>query len=125
MDANSKRKVMVIDDDQDHLQITRKILETKGFEVSTFGSCEDLVPNIKKFAPGVIFMDVAMSDLSGPEATEMLKSDSRWKDIPIVLFSGAHNLPARAAESGADGWFAKPFTADGLVACAERYSSNW
>lgn len=121
MAPNTKRKVMLIDDDHDHLFVTRSILEKEGFDVSTFHSCEDLITNVKGLAPGLIFMDIQLSGMSGSEAAQMLKTDTRLRDIPVVLFSGAHDIAEQAKESGADGWLSKPFDSDNLVKCAGQY----
>lgn len=112
---------MLIDDDKDHLVVTKSILEKEGFDVSTFCSCEDLITNVKGLAPGLIFMDIRLSGMSGAEAAQMLKTDTRLKDIPVVLFSGAHDVAEQAKEAGADGWLSKPLNAENLVKCAGQY----
>lgn len=76
---------------------------------------------VKDFMPDLIFMDHHMPEMNGREATRLLKSNEATKHIPIVYFSSAEQLEQLAKEAGADGFLAKPFKIEQLVAKINQY----
>ena len=71
---STTRRIIIVDDDVDHLLVSKLILERRGYDVLTLVDCEELVDRIKVFKPGLIFMDHNMPAMTGMEATRMIKS---------------------------------------------------
>ena len=115
------RRIIVVDDNADHLLVSKWILERRGYDVLTLIDCEELIDRIRLFRPGLIFMDHEMPVMSGLEATRLIKSDADCKAIPVVYFSAREDIQDLAAEAGADDWLSKPFTLDGLVRKAGKF----
>ena len=63
--------------------------------------------------PDVVIMDVDMPIMGGLEATRRIKQ--AHPAIVVVLVSGSADLPATGVTAGADGYIAKPFSADSLI----------
>lgn len=71
--------------------------------------------------PDLIFMDNWLPDISGIEATRMIKSNENLKNIPILYFSANSNIDALAKEAGADDYLAKPFDIDQFEEVVKKY----
>jgi two-component system cell cycle response regulator DivK len=116
------KRIVFVDDDLNHLLIGKLVLERRGYEVLTLNNCEDLITRILDFNADLIFMDHNMPEVSGIDATQLLKADSRTRDIHVIYFSGEKNIERLAAEAGADGWLSKPFQIEEMVSTVKRYS---
>ena len=112
---NNTRRIVIVDDDADHLLISKLILERRGYDVLTLNNCNELIDQIRLFQPALIFMDHTMPAMTGLEATRLIKSVADCKDIPVIYFSIREDIKALAAEAGADDWLSKPFNLDDLV----------
>ena len=87
----SIKRVLLIDDDLDHLLICNLLLRRKGYEVLTLAGCEnmeELTEAVRTFRPDLIFLEHDMRGICGMELTQMLKSHSEFKKIPVIYFSG-------------------------------------
>lgn len=115
------RKILLVDDDVDHLSISKLVLTNRGYNVLVLWNTGVLMEVVKDFMPDLIFMDHHMPEMNGREATRLLKSNEATKGIPVVYFSSADQLEALAKEAGADGFLAKPFKIEQLVATIERF----
>ena len=116
------KRIVFVDDDLNHLLIGKLVLERRGYEVLTLNNCEDLIARVLDFNADLIFMDHNMPEISGLDATQLLKGDSRTRDIHVIYFSGEKNIESLATQAGADGWLSKPFQIEEMVKTVKRYS---
>jgi len=103
------KKIIIFDDDEDILAICTFILESEGWEVTTFTDCNDPVEKITGNEPDVIMMDNWIPDTGGVIATQLLKNDPALRHIPVIYFSANCDLAKLAQNAGADTWLSKPF----------------
>ena len=118
---NSAKRIVVIDDDVDHLEVSRLILEHGGFEVLTLDDCDELADRIRSFQPDLIIMDHAMPKMTGAEAMRLIRSDLECRDIPVIYFTNREDVRELAALAGADDWLSKPFNLNDMVNKARNY----
>jgi CheY-like chemotaxis protein len=104
-----KKKVLILDDDLDILQICAIILQKKGFDVKTLNHSNDVWEQVKNYLPDVILMDNWIPGVGGIEATQLLKSDPALQNIPVIFFSANSNVVQLAKEAKADYYLQKPF----------------
>jgi CheY-like chemotaxis protein len=114
------RKILLVDDDVDHLSICKLILTNRGYNVLVLWNTNVLIEVTKDFMPDLIFMDHRMPELNGMEATRLLKSNDATKTIPVIYFTGLDNGRQLAREAGADGYLGKPFKVDDLTRTIEK-----
>jgi DNA-binding response OmpR family regulator len=117
------KRVLILDDDLDILQICAIVLKKKGFEVHTLSTSNQVVEQVKAFQPDVILMDNWIPGPGGIEATRTLKLDSTTHDIPVIFFSANSNVTQLAEEAKADYFLQKPFDIselEGIVQMAIR-----
>ncbi len=112
-----KKKILVVDDAPDILEVVQLILEGEGYDVQTSpnGGC---FKQMKNDLPHLILLDVLLAGEDGREICQRLKSSEQTKHIPVILFS-AH--AGGEGTHGADAFLAKPFHIKGLVETVQRY----
>ena len=105
----ASKKVFIFDDNLEILELCTEILKDIGFQVKTSPTTNGIEQQVKEFLPDLIFMDNWLPDISGIEATRLIKADEDLKSIPVIYFSANSNISELAAEAGADDFIAKPF----------------
>ena len=103
------KKVLILDDDLDILQICTIVLRKKGYDVHTLTNSNQVVNQVNQYHPDVILMDNWIPGPGGIEATRLLKCDPDTHDIPVIFFSANSNVTQLAREAQADYFLQKPF----------------
>ena len=103
------KKVLILDDDIDILQICTIVLRKKGFEVQTLNNSNQIVNQVRNITPDVILMDNWIPGPGSIEATRLLKLDPNTQDIPVIFFSANSNVTQLARDARADYFLQKPF----------------
>lgn len=109
MSKQSKRKIIIFDDDEDILSICSYVLEEEGWEVFTFTDCNHITQRVSEIQPQVILMDNWIPDSGGIAATQELKRSPELKNIPVVYFSANSDIQTLAGQAGAEAYLTKPF----------------
>ena len=118
---NTRKKIMLVDDDPDARQQGRAILKDY-FEVYPLPSANKLFEVLGKFLPDLILMDIQMPGSDGFETIKRLKSNLRYKHIPVIFITASKDKKTvlKGSSLGAAGFILKPFTADDLFEHVER-----
>ena len=83
------KKVLLVDDEQDFIDVNTMALEGEGYEVVAASNGEDGVAKAIEEKPDLVVLDVMMSTpTEGFEAARQLKQNDATKDIPIVMLTG-------------------------------------
>ncbi|OGS27494.1 MAG: hypothetical protein A2297_09830 [Elusimicrobia bacterium RIFOXYB2_FULL_48_7] len=118
----SGKNILVIDDEKGIQELFRFLLETEGYHVTVANDGRDGVEIVKKEDFSLIFLDVHMPRMKGPEALRIIKQMK--PDIPIVIFSSSsdanHAFERRAKELGAFECIYKPSTIEEILEVIER-----
>lgn len=118
------KKILVIDDSPTVRQQVGLALTQAGYQVV---EAVDGVDGIAKVDATVAMLicDVNMPRMNGLEMLEKLRTDARWKALPVVMLTteGQPGLIDRAKKAGAKGWIIKPFKAELLVAAVQRLTA--
>lgn len=109
------KTIAVFDDDRDLLDIFSFALEDKGYKVTVFNDCKDIISRVRELRPALILMDNWIPDVGGEKAIEYLKSEEDLKDIPIILVSATNNLEEVAKRANVDAAVVKPFDLEVLT----------
>lgn len=121
MNPTTAKKIFIFDDNLEILELCTEILEDLGCQVKTSPTTNNVEQQVLDYMPDLIFMDNWLPDISGIEATRMLKSNENLKNIPILYFSANSNIDALANEAGADDYLAKPFDIDQFEEVVKKY----
>ena len=112
-----QQRILVVDDSETVLAVARNALETAGFQVVTALDATDADQYLfGRDRPDLIVLDIMLPGIEGHTKARMLKANEQTRDIPILLLSSKpeEHIRRMVKESGADGYFRKPFT-DGEV----------
>lgn len=121
--AVRKPKVIVIDDSEIVLEVTKGALEGAGFEVVTHDRPAGCVALILHERPDLVLMDVNMPGLSGDTVVSVLAKAQPTGDTVVLLYSSlsAEVLKGKAALAGAHGFIQKTGDLFGLVREVNRW----
>ncbi len=115
--SESLKKILVVDDEADTLELVQAILSHENFQVLKALNGNEALELLSE-NPALILLDVKMpGGLSGLDICHILKSDERYKDIPIIIFS-AKVLDQDIQEglkAGALEYITKPFSSKELI----------
>jgi len=105
-------KALIVDDEPDIVKIVKISLELANFEVTEAYSGEECLQKLSEgVSPRIILLDIMMPGISGYETCAKIRSDSRYKDVKIVMLTakGQKGDAEEGLNSGADDYIIKPF----------------
>ena len=115
---SGKRKVLVVDDDQDLVDLIVDMLKKDGrFEVKSVNNGFGAGVMLKEYRPDLIVLDVMLPDINGKQVCQLVRSDKAMDDVRIVCISGM--VEADKVEdlkgAGANDFLQKPFEVETLI----------
>ena len=114
LDAPRKR-ILIIDDDPDSVDMTKYILCEAGFDVASAYSGIVALRKCVEVNPDLILLDLMMPELDGFDTFQRLKKITRAPVI-VVTGSGDRNNAVKSLQAGMEDYIAKPFHSPELVA---------
>lgn len=107
----SALRVLVVDDNEATLELTRFVLEAAGFVVESTTDSINAILLISTLRPDLILMDIQMPGLDGLELTRKVKADHSLRHIVVIAFTAfaMKGDEAKMRAAGCDGYIAKPF----------------
>jgi two-component system, OmpR family, phosphate regulon response regulator PhoB len=115
--------ILVIEDAPEQLRLVEHILKRDGFAVTTATDGLQAKEYIETGTPtDFILMDAMIPYMSGFELITLIRSNERWKEVPIVMLTSRSQSKdvVDALESGADEYITKPFAPKELIARLKR-----
>ena len=115
---SGKRKLLVVDDDQELVDLISDVLQRDGrFEVRTVNNGFEAGMMVKEYRPDLIVLDVMLPDINGKEVCQRVRRDKTMEDVKIICISGMveQDRISELREAGADDFMQKPFEIDKLV----------
>ncbi|HOW53049.1 MAG TPA: response regulator [Syntrophorhabdaceae bacterium] len=93
----AQKRILIIDDDVDFVDLNKAVLVNNGFEVETAFSAREGMDKVQFDAPDLILLDLMLEKHdTGFSFAKSIKADPRYKEIPILMIS------AVAGETGYD-----------------------
>ena len=115
---SGKRKVLVVDDDRDLVEMICDFLERDGrFETKSVNNGFDAGMMVKEYRPDLIVLDVMLPDINGKEVCVKIRSDSSLEEVRIICISGMveEDKIAELKAAGANDFLQKPFETERLI----------
>jgi excisionase family DNA binding protein len=115
---SGKRKVLLVDDDTELVELMTKVLEEDGrFEVRVATTGFDAGMMVKEYRPDLIVLDVMLPDINGKEVCQRVRADNTLEEVRILCISGMieEDKIADLKLSGADDFLHKPFEIEALI----------
>lgn len=130
-EEGTPKKVLLVDDDTDFLEMHTAVLEHRGYKVIAAQSSKECMEKLEETEPDIVILDVMMEQFdSGFKASEKIKQ--KYKDLPVMLLTsiGAQtNLDFSSSDdvlkvSGADVLLDKPVSPKVLIDEIERLTNK-
>lgn len=117
------KNILVIEDNELNMKLMREVLSIGDYQVIEAFDAETGIRLARKQKPFLILMDIQLPGMDGLEATRIIKTDSKLKDIPVVAITGfaMQGDREKALESGCDDYITKPFDFEDLLKTIEGY----
>lgn len=116
--GNNRKKILIVDDEAITLDFFDVMLSKLGFSVEKAADGLQAIEKMRRFMPDLVLLDNLMPRMSGWELTKTLKNDSRYKDIPIIMFSAIGDVKEKVEgfALGVDDYITKPFNFSEVLA---------
>ena len=115
---SGKRKVLLVDDDIEVVEMmTRFLVEDGRFEVRVASNGFDAGMMVKDYRPDIMVLDVMLPDINGKEVCQRVRADPSLEDVRILCISGMveDDKIQELRLAGADEFLHKPFVVDVLI----------
>lgn len=105
----TRERIVLIDDSANDLQVTKRFLERRGFDVSAATSGEEGLSLAQAITPAAFIVDYRMPVMDGFEVTRRIKADPVLQTIPVLMLTGADaaQTVVEGLEAGADDFVTK------------------
>jgi DNA-binding response OmpR family regulator len=103
------KRVLVLDDNKDILEVVHEALSYEQFEVKSIAESEKVMPMLKTFNPDLVILDYRVAGENGGEVCRQIKSHPEYSDIPVIIFSAYINHEDEILAYGCDAVINKPF----------------
>jgi two-component system cell cycle response regulator DivK len=118
-----RKRILVVEDQEDNRQILRDLLTTGGYDIIEAENGQDAITAAEANHPDLILMDIQLPLLDGYEATRRIKADPSLQPIPVIAVTSyalsGDEEKARAA--GCNDFVPKPFSPRRLLAKIREY----
>lgn len=120
MEPMRSRPVLVVDDDESIAEVIQTFLTEEGYAIEVAHNGREALSRLQGPLPWVILLDMRMPVMDGWAFASTYR-ERTGPHAPIVVMTAAQDSRQRANEIAADGFIAKPFDLDDLLALVRRY----
>ena len=121
--TNSKKRVMIVEDDEHIAQLLVFIFQREGFKTTHAANGQVAEQIIECNAPpALILLDVMLPYQDGFHLLKKIRTQPKWETLPIIMLTSKSQESdiVRALDSGANDYVVKPFQPSELVARVRR-----
>ena len=115
------KRILIVDDEQDIRTYLSALLEDQGYETVQATNGEEAIQRLRAASPDLITLDISMPEKSGIKFFREMKTDDRWKHIPIIVVTGVSEdmrtfISSRHQVPAPEGFVAKPINQEEILA---------
>src|SRR5882724_10800530 len=118
MRSTSMKRVLIIEDDRDIVELVRYNLANEGFQVSSASDGSSGLSALKKTPPDLLLLDLMLPKMSGLDICREIRKDESLNKLPVLMLTARGDEADRVLglELGADDYVTKPFSPRELAA---------
>lgn len=120
MSGESKKTVLVVDDEEDIRHLVSQILELEGYDVLRAEHGQDGLNRVAERMPDLILLDMKMPVMNGPDFAQRFRAQY-GPVVPIVVITAAASARKSAKDINAEGYIGKPFDLEVLVTTVHKH----
>ena len=121
-----KKKILVVDDEDDILNFLELVLSEKGYQVSTASGGQEALTKAQLERPDLVLLDIMMPQMDGWEVLKLLRVDDETAEVPVAMLSARTEARDRVQglQEGAIDYICKPFSLSELLGKIEAIFSQ-
>jgi two-component system cell cycle response regulator len=110
MEPKQKKRILVVDDHEDNIELLRARLEARGYEVFGASDGQAALDQVEHVSPDLILLDVMMPKMDGMEVVRRLKANKNLPFIPVIMQTALDSTENKVEglDAGADDYITKP-----------------
>jgi two-component system cell cycle response regulator len=110
MEHKKKKRILVVDDHEDNIELLRARLEARGYEVEGAADGQAALDAVQRTCPDLILLDVMMPKMDGMEVVKRLKANRALPFIPVIMQTALDSTENKVEglDAGADDYITKP-----------------
>ncbi len=119
-------RILLVDDNHINQEVAGEFLRSAGMEVAIVSNGRESLEALDKNSYDLVLMDIQMPEMDGLEATRRIRSDGRFKDLPILAMT-AHAMSGdreKSLAAGMNDHITKPIDQNELYLCLKRWIRN-
>jgi CheY-like chemotaxis protein len=109
------KKILIIDNDTDVLNIMQEVLNYAGYEVVIKEHTDDIVHLITEQKPDLLLIDFILNGINGGEFCHRIKTNPQTSSLPVIIMTAYTKVLLSLGDYGCNGYLAKPFDLDELI----------
>jgi len=109
------KKILVIDDNNDLLELLNEALTAEGYEVECASHVDNIYECVRNAKPGMVIVDYILEGINGGELCHQIKINPRTSHVPVVMITGYPRVLESLGSYGADHLLTKPFDLNELL----------
>ena len=123
MENETKKKILIVDDEIDIVETLKFILEDAGYQCYCAFDGEEGLNLAREIMPDLMILDVMMPKINGYKISRLLKYDNKYKNIPIMMITARSQDEDKmiGEETGVNEYITKPFELDYVVSKVNEY----
>ncbi|MGF7039571.1 response regulator [Mucilaginibacter lappiensis] len=103
------KKILVLDDSEDILEMMKDALEMEGYEVQVLNFTDDICKAAISYNADMVILDYILFGINGGELCHILKTTPATAHIPVIMVSAYPRVLESLGNYGSDAFIAKPF----------------
>lgn len=105
----SKKKILIIDDEVELVELIKIRLEANGYEAVMASSGLEGLSKAASELPDLIVLDIGMAEMDGYTVLQKLKEDEKTKDMPVIMLTAYAKMKGLFEMEGISDYIVKPF----------------
>jgi len=107
-----RKKILVVDDEDDILNFLELVLSEKGYDVATASGGQEALTKAQLVRPDLVLLDIMMPQMDGWEVLKLLRVDEDTAEVPVAMLSARTEARDRVQglQEGAIDYICKPFS---------------
>ena len=119
-DNMAKKKILVVDDEVELVELVKLRLEANGYEVVMANSGLEGLSKASSESPNLIVLDIGMAEMDGYTVLQKLKEDEKTKDIPVIMLTAYAKMQSLFEMEGISDYIVKPFEPQDFLARVDK-----
>lgn len=121
----SKKKILVVEDEQDLLTLQSMLLSIEGYTVEGVMDGQTALDVVETMKPDLILLDIMLPEVDGFQVCRQLKSNEATRHIPIIILTAKKSKEdlIMGEQSGADMYITKPYKTSMVIEAIQRLLS--